>query len=155
MQFKDLKTGYPVYLFDRDAVSVTPAKVVEVTPPHFDNHYGNPTEMVVDLKIEVDGKIRTYTFKDGTEVGYLNNLVIATSCEGFLREVGALKMQSEQFLAKKETYEDNIKKCNEIYAKYSPEFKQKQENEERFNSLESSVKSIQDMVQNLIKELKG
>lgn len=153
MLFKDLKNGYSLYIFDRDKVTFTQVKVLEITPPHFDSHFGNPTEMVVDVTVE--GFPRPYTFKDNTDTGYVNNLVISTDREKGLREVEALKAQSEQALSKKDTYEANIDKCSKILSEFSPAFKEKRENEERFSKLEGSVSELKDMIKGLVKELKG
>lgn len=153
MLFKDLKNGYSLYIFDRDKVTFTQVKVLEITPPHFDGHFGNPTEMVVDVTVE--GFPRPYTFKDNTDTGYVNNLVISTDREKGLREVEALKAQSEQALSKKDTYEANIDKCSKILSEFSPAFKEKRENEERFSKLEGSVSELKDMIKGLVKELKG
>lgn len=153
MLFKDLKSNYPLYIFDRDKVTFVEARVLDVTPSHFDNHFGNPMEMVVDITIE--GFPRPYTFKDSTDIGYSNNLIITTEREKGLKEVEALKAQSEQALSKKDTYETNIKKCSEILSEFSPLFKEKKENEERFSKLEGSVSELKDMIKGLVKELKS
>lgn len=153
MLFKDLKSGYPVYIFDRDKVTFTQAKALDVTPPHFDSHFGNPTEMVVDVTVE--GFSKPYTFKDGTDTGYVNNIVISTDRDKVLREVEALKTQSEQALLKEGTYKSNIDKCSKILSEFSPAFKEKKENEERFSKLEGSVSELKDMIKGLVKELKG
>ena len=153
MLFKDLKAGCTVYIFDREKVVFTPAKVMEVTPPHFDNHYGNPTEMVVDVSIE--GFPKPYTFKDSTDTGYINNIVISTDREKALREVEALQSQSEQAWNKRDFYKETSEKCAQIRAEYSPALKKKKENEERFSKLEGSVSELKDMIKGLVKELKG
>lgn len=155
MLFKDLKNGYPIYIFDRSEVKVSQGKVANVGIPHIDSHYGNPTEMVVDVTIESEGQVKTYTFKDGTDTGYVNNFVISTGREVILHEVEALKSQSEQELAKRPTYEENLKKCSVILSEFNPAFREKKENEERFSKLESSVGELKDMIKGLVKELKG
>lgn len=153
MLFKDLKTGYPVYIFDRDKVEFTDAKVVDVTPPHFDSHYGNPTEMVVDVTVE--GFPKPYTFKENTEVGYINSLVITTNRDIALKDVEALQAQSEQAWNKRDMYRETADKCAQILSERSPVFKERKETEERFSKLESSVGELKDMIKGLVKELKG
>lgn len=152
MLFKDLKSGYPIYIFDRDKVTFNQVKVLDVTPPHFDRNFST-TEMVVDVTIE--GFNKPYTFKDSTDTGYLNNIVISTDREKGIKEVEALKVQSEQVLSKKETYESNIEKCSNILSQFSPAFKEKKENEERFSKLEDSVNELKNMISGLVKELKN
>ena len=153
MLFKDLKSGYPIFIFDRDKVEFVSTKVVDVTPPHFDGHYGNPTEMVVDVTVE--GFPKPYTFKENTEVGYINNLVITTNREIALKDVEALQAQSEQAWNKRDNYKATADKCAQILSEFSPVFKEKKENEERFSKLEGSVSELKDMIKGLVKELKG
>lgn len=153
MLFRELKSGYPIYIFDREKVEFTQAKVLNVTPPHFDNHYGSPTEMVVDVTIE--GLQKPYTFKENTDTGYLNNLVVSTDKGKALFEVESLQTQSEQAWNKRDTYKDTADKCAQIRAEHSPLFKEKRENEERFSKLEGSVGELKEMIKGLVKELKG
>lgn len=153
MLFKDLKSGYPIYIFDRDKVTFTQAKVLSVTPPHFDSHYGNPTEMVVDVAIE--GFDKPYTFKENTDTGYINNLVVSIDRDRALLEVENLQTQSEQAWDKRETFKETAEKCAKIRAEYSPAFKEKKETEERFTKLEGSVSELKDMIKGLVKELKS
>lgn len=153
MLFKDLKSGYPIYIFDRDKVTFTQTKVLSVNPPHFDNHYGNPTEMAVDVTIE--GMPKPYTFKENTDTGYSDNLVITTERDKALLEVENLQAQSEQAWNKRDTYKEIADKCAQIRAEFSPAFKEKKETEERFSKLEGSVSELKDMIKGLVKELKG
>lgn len=152
MLFKDLKAGYTLFIFDREKVSFTPAKVLEVTPPHFDSHFGGTTEMVVDVTIE--GFPKSYTFKESTNVGYLTNLVISTEREIALREVEALRTQSEKAWENRESYKETAEKCSHILSEFNPLFKERKETEERFTRLESSVGELKDMIQSLSKDLK-
>lgn len=153
MLFRDLKSGYTIYIFDRDKVEFHQAKVLNVTPAHFDNHYGNPTEMVVDVTIE--GMQKPYTFKENTDIGYINNIVITTDREKALLEVETLQAQSEQAWNKRDTYKQIAEQCSQIRAEHSPTFKEKKETEERFSKLEGSVNDLKDMIKGLVKELKG
>ena len=153
MLFKDLKNGYPIYIFDRDKITFTQTKVLGVNLPHFDNHYGNPTEMVVDVTI--DGMSKPYTFKENTDTGYVGSLVITTERDKALLEVENLQTQSEQAWNKRDTYKDIAEKCAQIRAEFSPAFKEKKETEERFSKLEGSVSELKDMIKGLVKELKG
>lgn len=157
MFFKDLKVGYPIYVFDRSKVELVKTKAMEVVPPHFDNKfkspYGSNMEMVVDVVIE--GLPKTYTFMQNTDIGYFDNLILSTEVDNVLREVEALKTQSEQALSKREIYEANIDKCTHILAEFSPAYRDKQNNEKRFSALENSVGELKDMIKGLVKELKG
>lgn len=154
MLFRDLKAGYPIYIFDRGEVKVSQGKVVDRGVPRLDPRCGT-TDMVVDVTIEHDGQTKTYTFKETTDVGYINNLVISIGRECILHEVEVMKTQSEQALAQVETHKSNVEKCTEILANLNPALKEKQETEARFSKLENSMSEMMNMMKGLVKELKG
>ena len=153
MLFKDLKNNYPVFIFDRNDVSVKEGKVVNIGIPHYDLHYNTSAGMVTDVTIKVDDVTKTYTFKDASEVGYADNLVISPNRDSILREVEIIKDQSEQALKMVETHKANVEKCDKILSEFNPAFKEKQENEERFFKLESSVGEIKNMIFNFMNKL--
>lgn len=155
MLFKDLKTGYPIFVFDRSKIEVKQGKVVNVGIPHLDTHYGNPMDMVVDLTLEIDGQTSTYSFKDSTEVGFTKTLVVATGRDAILREVEVLKDQSAQALSQIDFHKERLDKCTKIVAEFNPVYKEKRENEERFCKLEDSISDLKGMISGLVKELKG
>lgn len=154
MLFKDLKIGYSIYVLNRNEVKLTQSKILQFKPPYFDNKIGM-TDMVVDVQIE--GFSIPYTFRANDEVGYNNDssIVVSTNLDILLKEVEAVKSQSEQILSQKEIYEQKIENCNKILSEFSPVFKQKQETNARFEKLEGSVSKIEEMVTSLVKELKG
>lgn len=161
-QFKDLKGGYNVFLFDRATVKGTQAKVISVTAPHYDSHFGNPADMVVDVTLEYEGQNKTFTFKDSTEVGYVGSTSISTGLEGFLRDVSALKTQLDQELSQVDTKKEASDKCAAILAEFDPAQKAKQENNERFSKIEQDIKTFGDdmkemktLMKSIVKELKG
>jgi hypothetical protein len=146
MQFKDLKVGADVFIFDEREVSFKTAKVTAVTSPHYDNHYG-PSAMVVDITI--DGHSKPFTFKADTNCGYTNNLMISVDDELALKTVQNLMNKSEQELARESVYRNNVEKCKKILAEHSPEFREKVEAEERFNKLESSIGDMKALLMKL------
>lgn len=98
MLFKDLKTNYPVYIFDKASTSVQEGKVVNTGLPHFDLNQPSYSRMVTDVTIKVGDITKTYTFKDDSDIGYADNLVISPNRDVILREVESIKEQSEQIL---------------------------------------------------------
>lgn len=154
MLFKDLKSGYPVFSFDRNTMEVKQGKIINVGVPHIDPTYGHPTEMVVDVTAEFDKQTHTYTFKDSAEIGYNGTFVISTGRDAILREVESLKMSAEQSLAQVSQHKTTIEKCSKILEEFNPSFKEKRENEQRLNKLESSLEDIKSMLQNIAKERK-
>ena len=107
------------------------------------------------MRLLIEGMPKPYTFKENTDTGYLNNLVITTERDKALLEVENLQAQSEQAWNKRDTYKEIADKCAQIRAEFSPAFKEKKETEERFSKLEGSVSELKDMIKGLVKELKG
>lgn len=151
MLFKDLKNGFPVYIYDRSLIEVKQGKVVSVSAPHIDKgNYNIQANMVVDITIDYDGSPKTYTFIDNTETGYTSSLVISTEKNNIIREIEASKEQSEEALSQVETHKDRIAKYTSILAEYNPAIKEKKEIDERFGKLEGSIDELKSMLSGLI-----
>lgn len=151
MLFKDLKTGFPVYVYDRNTIEVKQGKVVNVTSPHIDrNQFTMGANMVVDITIEYDGGPRTYTFKDDTETGYTGSLVITTEKSNIIREIEAAKEQSEEALSQVESHRQRVEKYTSILAEYNPAIKEKKAIDERFGKLENSMDELKQMITGLL-----
>ncbi len=159
MLFKDLKTGYQVYILHKgEDIRVDVGKVTAVSPPRFPQAQGNfqAMQMVVDVTIEENGASKTYTTPDSLSVTYAGNeLVIATEREGILREIETIKSHNEDELSKIAARRAVVAKCEKILTEWNPLFKEKRENEERFAKLETSMTDLKSMLSGLIKELKG
>lgn len=165
--FKDIKQNYPVYILNKQDLSVVQGKVVATTFPHVDmnaqkvtptaisptNSLGN--QMVVDVTIEAGGKTATYTIPESLSVTYAGNIVLSTDREGIAREVEALKSSAEQVLLSVEKQKEIVEKTTALLAELNPVYKEKKENEERFTKIESSVAEMKTMLSNFIKEFKG
>lgn len=159
MTFKDLKTNYPVYLFDKNAVKLYEGKVTNINAPHIDiKSAGAGGGMVVDVTLQYNtenngSQTCTYTFKDSTEIGYINNIVISTNKDLILKEVEALCNQSKQILQSVETNKNIVNRCQDILSEYNPAIKEKKEYDERFSSLENQVKDMKSMIETLVNKL--
>lgn len=150
MLFKDLKTNYPIYIFDKAVTSVQEGKVVNTGLPHFDLNQPSYSRMVTDVTIKVGDITKTYTFKDDSDIGYADNLVISPNRDVILREVESVKDQSEQILEQVDLHKTTVDKCNKILSEFNPVFKEKKETEQRFSQLESSVTDIKTMLSNIM-----
>lgn len=149
MLFKDLKQGYTLYVFDRTNVTINTVKIVSVTPPHIDTHYGNISEMVVDITTEEGDNNRTYTFKDSSEVGYSGTFVISPNRDNILRELEVMKSSSEEALKQVDKHRETVSKCSELLVDFNPQYKEKKETEERFSRMEESMRKMQQMMQQM------
>lgn len=157
MLFKDLKIGYPVYIFHKDGEKrITQGKVTAISPSRLPQTPSIQTmQLVVDVTIDDGGSSRTYAIPDNTSVTYTNGLVLSTDREGVIREVEILKNQCAEELAKIEEYRKSVSECEKILTEWNPAFREKRETEERFSKLETSMSDLKSMMSGLIKELRG
>lgn len=157
MLFKDLKIGYPVYIFHKDGEKrITQGKVTAISPSRLPQTPSIQTmQLVVDVTIDDGGSSRTYAIPDNTSVTYTNGLVLSTDREGVIREVEILKNQCADELAKIEEYRKSVSECEKILTEWNPVFREKRETEERFSKLETSMSDLKSMMSGLIKELRG
>lgn len=159
MLFKDLKPNYPVYaLFKEDTTKAVQGKVTSISGPRIEQiKPGQITtsQMVVDVTIELEGKTATYSIPEMLSVTYAGNkLVLSVDKEGILREVEAMKSQSEEALKNENTYKKIIEDCSAILSDWSPVFKEKKETEERLNKIENSIDKLSGLVSSLVNEFK-
>ena len=157
MLFKDLKIGYPVYIFHKEGEKrITQGKVTAISPSRLPQTPSLQTmQMVVDVTIDDGGSSRTYAIPDNTSVTYTNGLVLSTDRDGVIREVEILRNQCAEELAKIEEYRKSVSECEKILTEWNPVFREKRETEERFSKLETSMSDLKSMMSGLIKELRG
>ena len=157
MLFKDLKIGYPVYIFHKDGEKrITQGKVTAISPSRLPQTPSLQTmQLVVDVTIDDGGSSRTYAIPDNSSVTYTNGLVLSTDREGVIREVEILRNQCADELAKIDEYRKSVSECEKILAEWNPVFREKRETEERFSKLETSMSDLKSMMSGLIKELRG
>lgn len=157
MLFKDLKIGYPVYIFHKDGEKrITQGKVTAISPSRLPQTPSLQTmQLVVDVTIDDGGSSRTYAIPDNSSVTYSNGLVLSTDREGVIREVEILRNQCADELAKIDEYRKSVSECEKILAEWNPVFREKRETEERFSKLETSMSDLKSMMSGLIKELRG
>lgn len=65
MIFKDIKSGYPVYMLDRGKMEAVTGKVVGVSGPRYMQMQGiQQTQIVVDITIETEGVSQQYAIPE-------------------------------------------------------------------------------------------
>lgn len=151
MTFKELKQGYSIFILDKDEMRVKNAKVVSVSAPHIDKQgFEMGVSLVVDVVLDVEGAVATYTFKEDTETGYVKQTVITTDKSNVIREVEVIKSQSEEVLSQVDMHRDRLQKCNDILVEFNPAIKEKKAIDERFGKLESSMDELKTMLSGLL-----
>lgn len=69
---------------------------------------GIASQMVVDVTIEADGATRTYSIPEASGITYAGATVLSTDRDGIIREIEAIKSQSEEALAGVESHKTRI-----------------------------------------------
>lgn len=151
MTFKDLKSGYPVFLLDRTALKYEQGKVMAVSPPHTDVQPGNFGKMLVEVGIQTkDGKQNTYSVSDTEQTAYAGSLLITCNKECVVNEVRAIKAQAEETLAKVETSRKTAEDCKALLEELDTTFKDRQETEKRFQKIDERFTGIEDKMDRLL-----
>lgn len=142
MYFKDVKSGFMVHLFDRANLTYEEAKVTNAVS-HADVKPGNYGKILVDLTIETsDGKKNTYEVADSEQVAYAGTLMIAVGKDCVLAELRNIKGQAEDAIKRVEQQKQTVARCSELLEQLDTAFKEKQENEQRFKTLEDKLDKV-------------
>lgn len=163
MLFKDIKQNYPVYILNKQDLSLTQGKAVQVPFPRMEmNQKTGKTEMVIDITIEANGKTATYVIPESLSVTYAGNLILSTDKMSLASEIEAMKNTAEQVLASVDHQKEVLEKSSSLLAELNPVYKEKQETEQRFGKIEGSIgemkelmKKQQEMMENFIKKFES
>ena len=136
--FKELKSGYPIYLFDRASVKYEQAKVMSVQQNFQPSTFG---KMEVTVQT-ADCKQNTYSVTDTEQTAYAGTLLLATTKECVVNEVNALKSNSEEVLAKVEEHKRIVEECGKLLAELDTAFRDQQKTNERLDQMESKLDEI-------------
>ena len=153
MAFKDVKQSYSVYMLNKQNMTISDSKVISVGFPHMDMNNKpqlGQSQMVVDVTIESEGKTATYTIPENLSVTYAGDIVLSTDKQGLLCEVEAMKNSAEKVLESIPRQREIVDKATTLLADLNPIYKEKKQNEERFNKMETSINKLEQTVTNFI-----
>lgn len=159
MLFKDMKQGYPVYILQKgDTLKAVQGKTIKVSDPYFPpapigqipSPSLNTSQRFVDVTLEAEGITNTYSIPETLSVSYANNLVLSTDKEGILRDVEAMKSQSEEVVRSVDKHKAVISGCEKILEDWNPAFAEKREQDKRISGLETEVKGLSKMLSDFI-----
>ena len=152
MLFKDVKQNYPVYILNKQDLSLTQGKAAQVPFPRMEmNQKTGKTEMVIDITIEANGKTATYVIPENLSVTYAGNLILSTDKMSLASEIEAMKNTAEQVLASVDHQKEVLEKSSSLLAELNPVYKEKQETEKRFSAIEETVTGVKGSVDELKK----
>lgn len=151
MYFKDLKQNYPVYILDKQTLTLTQGKAVAVGFPRMEmNPAAGKSGMVVDVSIVADGKTANYVIPENLSVTYAGNLVLSVDRQGLAGEVESMKVTAEQAIASVEQQKQILEKSTTLLTELNPTYREKQETEQRFSKIEASMGELKDMLSRLL-----
>lgn len=138
-------------MLDKQNMTMSKGKVVAAGFPRLEN---NPitakAEMVVDITIDDgSGKTGSYVIPEGLSVTYAGNIILSTDKAGLAVEVDAIKSNAEQILASVDRQKDILEKSTSLLSELNPAFREKVENDKRFDVLENSVNELKELIQRL------
>ncbi len=140
MMFKELKSGYPIFLFDRSSLKFEQAKVMSVQQNYNPSSFG---KMEVNVTIQAkDGKQNTYSVTDSERTAYAGTLLIATQKDCVVNEVNVLKSNSEDALQRVNEHKRIVEVCGKLLAELDTSFRDQQKTNERLDNLENKLDEI-------------
>ncbi len=157
MNFKDIRQGYPVYILDKQALSLSEGKVTAVGFPYFPVQTppgAHSLGMSVDVTIEAGGKAATYTIPEQLSVTFAGNLVLSTDRAGLAAEVESMRTAARQAIEGMQRQKDIIDAADGLLIQLKPEYRERAETEKRFSSLEGAMADVKSLLQGLTAELK-
>ena len=155
--FKDLTAGAPVYALIKDEdMKYCEGSIVSVSHPRMNMPEMKPGQIqmptmqqVVDVTYTIDGKNYTDVVEVTASMFPTNNpgalSLVSTDKDSIVKELHATLKISENYIKEAERevpkQEKRISKCKELIAQLDTEFKEKQQNEERFAKLEETQRT--------------
>ena len=112
------------------------------------------TQTVVDITLDSNGKIATYTIPESLSVTYAGNIVLSTDKDGLMHEIEAMKNNAEQVLASVDKQKQILDKANTLLSELNPIYKEKKETDLRFSKIENSISEMKDMFANFLNTYK-
>ena len=158
MTFKDIKENNVVYILDKNNLQVIKAKVKNSPIPKIDMNKPNMglsnSSLVVDLDLEINGKVTQYTIPESLEVTYTSTgLVLATESSKLIPEVEALAKEAKDTLAKEAYFKLVLEKSSTLLAELNPQLTERQETDRRLNLLEDKLSKVLTAVEKLTDQL--
>lgn len=156
MQFKDLKDGYSIYIFNRNTIDIKTGRVTNVSSPHASTKPGGSLNfgLVVDVIVSVEGKNYSYEVKDCSESAYIDTTLITSNIDIVVNEIKALKNQSEDIIKSVPRHEEIASKCTSLLAEFDPVYREKKETDDKINSLTNTVSELAKLVEKLNDKIK-
>lgn len=143
MLLKDSQKGYPIFILNRNDITATQGKIIDVSRPHFDNRNPSNTTMVIDVTVDIDGKQTSFVMPESASIAYTDNLVLSCDRADILHEIEAICSRNEEELKQTPIRQQTVQKCHAIIEEWNPAVKQQRETDERITKIENALDALQ------------
>lgn len=99
-------------------------------------------KIVIDVTINVDDKIATYSIPEQLSITRANNLVLVINKEDLIPEIETMKTNAQMILDSIDKQKNILSKADSLLLDLNPLLKEKQQNEQRFSKIEDSLNQI-------------
>lgn len=156
--FRDLQKGYSVSILEKNngRIKYHNGTVVSRGEARYENKgFGQPmpTERIIDLTIEFDGKTQTYVVPENGNVASTAAITVACEPSYVTNEVQSMLKKSEDVLASIETHKTNIEECKNILSQINPSIGESQEYNRRLNAMESKMDGMSKLMEQIAASL--
>lgn len=155
MQFKDIKQNQTIFILDKQEFTVVQGKATSVG---FSRVGTNPstgkTEMLIDITVEHDGKTGNYAVPENLSIAYAGNLIMTPNQADIVAEIKSAQHASDQYFAAEPHHRKVRDKAPGLLADMDPAYKEKQQTEQRFKTIETTVQDMKAMLSDFISEFK-
>lgn len=157
MLFKDLQPGAEIYIIENiDGIVVNSASIVSISNPRFETLQGGAlaSGRVIDVTVSFDNVQKLYVIPEmlSDKVITPNGTTLICNETTLVNELKRIKTISESGIKEIDNLKLRVKKCDEYLSKYDMAYKEKQESENRLNSIEDSIKTLSEMFSQYIKK---
>ena len=146
--FSTLRQNSPIYVLDKKDSPVLKKGIIETVSPQRSrtgSFYGQPMDMVVDIRINIDGISQEFkNIPASLSIANDGNIVISETKEAMSTEVDSMLSISKQILESVDYHQEVIKKCEQILKDLNPQFAKDKLQEEKINSLEERMGGVED-----------
>lgn len=159
--FSALSQGSPIYIIDKtDGLKYKTGEVVSTTQGNpFGGTFGTASFVpngTVTLKVKVDNNVVDYPEVpiNGSIMTYNNGAtIICESKQGLISELENVLQKTKQLLAERPKHEKIVSDCEELLKEINPVFAKDKERDDRINSLDNKVSSMEGKLDKILNVL--
>lgn len=154
--FSALNQGSLIHILDKtDGLKYKVGELVGFTQPNYGgaftrSNFNSPT---MTLKVKVDGGVQEYPDvpANQSQMSYNNgNVVISETVQGIQNEIESFYKHCNQILGSIDYYEKAKVDCETIMKEINPQFAKDKERDDRINTLDSKVTSIESKLDKIL-----